>query len=210
MFFSEESLLNLKEKVKLRMSEKRFSHTLGVERCAKKLGELILPQRVSELRAAAILHDISKEIPLELQFEILRENSFPLTDEDVETTGVIHSFSAPFVVKRDFPEFATDDVLSAVFNHTLACENMSTFDKIIFVSDYAEDTRIYSSCVKVREFLFDRLDELDEKERLAKLDEAFLAAINGALEALARMGQPINSRIYVAKKYLEMNKLQSL
>lgn len=207
MVFSEEKLLDLKEKVRLRMSEKRFSHTLGVERCAKKLGELILPERVLELRAAAVLHDISKEMPLELQFDILRENAFELTEEDKETIGVIHSFSAPYVVKRDFSDFATDDILSAVFNHTLACENMSTFDKIIFVSDYAEDTRIYSSCVKVREFLLDGIEALDTVGRAKRLDEAFLAAINGALEALERMGQPINSRIYIAKKYLELNNL---
>ena len=207
MVFSEEKLLDLKEKVRLRMSEKRFLHTLGVERCAKKLGELILPERVLDLRAAAVLHDISKEMPLELQFDILRENAFELTEEDKETIGVIHSFSAPYVVKRDFSDFATDDVLSAVFNHTLACENMSTFDKIIFVSDYVEDTRIYSSCVKVREFLLDGIEALDTVGRLKRLDEAFLAAINGALEALERMGQPINSRIYIAKKYLELNNL---
>ena len=207
MFFSEEELSSLKEKVKLRMSDKRFSHTLGVERCAGKLGNLVLPDRVSELRAAAILHDISKEMPIASQFDIICENSFELTDEDRETTGVIHSFSAPYVVKRDFHEFATDDVLSAVFNHTLACENMSTFDKIIFVSDYVEDTRIYSSCVRVRELLFNGIETLDSTGRLKRLDEAFLAAINGALEALERMGQPINSRIYKAKKYLEMNKL---
>ena len=202
MPFSEKQLSELKEKVKLRMSEKRFSHTLGVERCAKKLAELILPERASELRAAALLHDVSKEMPLELQFNLLSENTFIMTDEDRETVGVIHSFSAPYVIRRDFPDFATEDILSAVFNHTLACRDMSVFDKIIFVSDYAEDTRIYSSCIKVREFLFGGIEELNAEERLKRLDDAFSASINGVLEALTRMGQPINSRIYEAKNYL--------
>ena len=210
MVFTEKQLSELKEKVKLRMSEKRFSHTLGVERCAKKLGELILTDRISELRAAALLHDISKEMPLEMQFDILCENAFPLTSEDRETVGVIHSFSAPYVVKRDFPEFAESDILSAVFNHTLACKNMSTFDKIIFVSDYVEDTRTFASCIEVRELLFNGIESLDAEDRFKRLDDAFLAAINGALEALDRMRQPINARIYEAKNYLEMNKLQNL
>ena len=82
MLFTDDALEKLRKKIKERMSEKRFSHTLGVERCAKKLGELILPDRISELCAAALLHDISKEIPIEKQFEILENNKFPLTDED--------------------------------------------------------------------------------------------------------------------------------
>ena len=208
MFFTDEKLSELREKVKSRMSEKRFSHTLGVERCAKRLGELILPERVSELRAAALLHDISKEIPIDRQFEILENNLFPLTDEDRSTFGVIHSFTAPYVVKKDFQEFASLDILSAVYNHTLGCESMSVFDKIIFVSDYAEDTRPFASCVAVRNNLFDGIEHLGAEELLIRLDSAYLGAMNGALEALSRMGQPINSRIYIAKNSLEKKNLQ--
>lgn len=209
MVFTEESLVNLKEKVKTRMSEKRFSHTLGVERCAQKLGNLVLSDKTNELRAAAILHDISKEMPIEEQFRILEKNAFQMTEEDRATIGVIHSFTAPFVVAECFGDFATEDVLSSVFNHTLGCENMSTFDKIIFVSDYAEDTRKFASCIAVREFLFDKIEELNPVERMKRLDEAFLMALNGVLEALSRLGQPINSRIYITKKYLEKHILQN-
>ena len=209
MVFTEESLVNLKENVKMRMGEKRFSHTLGVERCAQKLGNLILSDKTNELRAAALLHDISKEMPIEEQLGILEKNKFPLTEEDRETVGVIHSFTAPYVVAECFGDYATEDVLSAVFNHTLGCENMSTFDKIIFVSDYAEDTRKFASCIAVREFLFNRIEQLNEEERMKRLDEAFLMALNGVLEALARLGQPINSRIYITKKHLEKNILQN-
>lgn len=210
MLFTDDALEKLRIKIKERMSEKRFSHTLGVERCAKKLGELILPDRISELCAAALLHDISKEIPIEKQFEMLENNKFPLTDEDRKTVGVIHSFTAPYVIKDDFTDFYTSDIVSAVYNHTLACENMSVFDKIIFVSDYAEDTRRFESCIRVREFLLSGIEKLSHEERLVRLDNAVLAAINGALEALERMGQPINSRIFISKKYLEMNILQKI
>ena len=199
MIFTEEELCLLKEKIKGRMSEKRFLHTLGVERCAKRLGELLLPDRVSELRAAALLHDIAKEIPLNTQFEILEKNSFALTEEDRLTTGVIHSYTAPFVIEEDFREFAQRDILSAVFNHTLGCENMSIFDKIIFVADYAEDTRIYPSCIKVRELLFNGIEDMSYEERLKHFNRAFLASLDGVIEALTRMGQPINSKIFITK-----------
>ncbi len=207
MRFTDKQLLELKEKIKPRMSEKRFSHTLGVERSAARLGELIAPERISELRAAALLHDISKEIPIDEQIRILEDNAYPLDEEDRLTVGVIHSFSAPYVIKECFSEFAEDDILSAVYNHTLGCKNMSIFDKIIFVSDYTEDTRTFDSCIRVREFLNDGIELLDYKKRLERLDAAVLGAIDGAIEALERMGQPINSKIYIAKKDLEMKKV---
>jgi len=210
VIFTEDRLSELREKVKARMSEKRFLHTLGVERCAKRIGELVLPEDVSKLRVAALLHDISKEIPMDTQLRILENHSFSLTEEDKSTLGVIHSYTAPYVIMDDFAEFADSDILSAVFNHTLGCEKMSTFDKIIFVSDYAEDTRTYSSCISVREFLFKDFEKLNRENGLKRLDDAFLASLNGVLEALTRMGQPINSKIYLTKKYLEKHKLQNL
>ena len=201
MLYTDEQLAELKEKISLRMSKKRFFHTLGVERCAKKLGELVLPNKVQELRAAALLHDIAKEIPIDTQFEILENHSFLLTDEDRLTTGVIHSFTAPIIVESDFLDFAQPDILSAVLNHTLGCENMSTFDKIIFVSDYAEDTRPFESCIAVRDFLFEDIEKLSKNERIKRLDDAFLMALNGVIEALTRLQQPINSRIYITQNF---------
>ena len=210
MVFTDEKLSELRENIKSRMSEKRFLHTLGVERCAKRLGELIMPNRVSELRAAALLHDISKEIPIDKQFEILENNTFSLTDEDRKTIGVIHSFTAPYFILEQFPDFASPDILSAVFNHTLGCDNMSDFDKIIFVSDYVEETRTFASCITVRDYLFDGIEGLNEDDLHVRLDTAVLSAINGSIGALNKSNHPINSRIYKAKNSLEKQNLQSL
>ena len=160
MKYSKEILEKLKTEVSARVSPKRFSHILGVERCALELGKIFLPDRLDELSAAAVLHDVTKEIPHENQIKLLEESGFLLTEEDKNTSGVLHSFSAPLIIKRDFPEFATDDIISAVGNHTVGSENMSVFDKIIFISDYAEDTRVYESCRKVRAALFDNLENL--------------------------------------------------
>ena len=54
----------LRERVKGTMSEKRFAHTAAVERMVVRLGELYCPELIPELRAAALLHDITKEQPL--------------------------------------------------------------------------------------------------------------------------------------------------
>ena len=176
MKYTENELDVLKESVKRRMSEKRFSHTLAVERTAKVLGELILPESVSELRAAAILHDVAKEIDTAEQIAMLEISGFPLTDEDRITDGVIHSFTAPIIIKRDFPKFATENVLSSIEKHTVGDEEMSIFDMIIFVSDYAEDTRPFPSCMEVRRKLFENLENENYEGRLNRLKGAFCGA----------------------------------
>ena len=209
MKYGSKILEDLRIAVSARVSEKRFSHILGVERCAVSLGKIFLPDSVDELAAAALLHDVTKEIPTDLQIKMLEEAGFALTEEDKSTEGVLHSFTAPIVIKRDFPQFATDNVLLAVGNHTVGRENMSIFEKIIFISDYAEDTRRYESCKQVRRALFDGIEDLGGDDLIKRLDMAMLMSVDGALSALERMGQRINSRMYLTRKSLSMNKLQT-
>ncbi len=195
----------LRKRVSTLVSPKRFEHILGVERYARRLGEALMPGDVEELCAAALLHDVTKEMPLDEQLNLLENSNFPLTEEDKATPGVIHSFSAPIVIKRDFSEYATKNILLAVQNHTVGAPDMSIFEKIIFLSDYAEDTRPYDSCQKVNRMLFDGFEGLSIQGRLKRLDEACLLSIDGALEALERAKRPINSRMYETRNSLLKN-----
>lgn len=176
------------------MSEKRFVHTLGVKNMASFLGSQ-LGLDVSELMAAALLHDVAKEIPIDIQIDMLESNGFSLTDEDRATPGIIHSFSAPIVVRRDFPEFATPNVLNAILFHTVGAPDMSVFEKIIFISDYTEENRIYDSCVSVRKLLLNGFDKLTYDEKIKRLDEACVASLEGVFDAINRAGKLVNSRM---------------
>ena len=202
MIHTPDMLDNLRRRVSERVSQKRFSHILGVERCAAYLGRLILPELTDELSAAALLHDVAKEIPMEIQLELISKNGFILTDEDRNTEGIIHAFTAPIIVMRDFKDFATKNILSAIMWHTVGKADMTVFEKIIFVSDYCEDTRKYDSCIKARKALFDNIEALSLQERLLRLDKACIMAIDGAIEALTKQSSPVNSRIYDTRKSL--------
>ena len=81
MIITEEMLSELRRSIANDMSEKRYSHTLGVERMARYLAGFLLPDRINEISAAALLHDISKEIPIELQIIMLKDDGFDLSDE---------------------------------------------------------------------------------------------------------------------------------
>lgn len=182
----------LYKEVKKRLSQERYNHTLGVEKMALRLGEIYLPEKLAELRCAALLHDIAKELSEVEQLELMRASSFSFTDEDFNTPSAYHSFAAPALLYREFPEFSTPDILSAVFNHTLGAYDMSLFDKIIFIADYIEEGRVYESCSRVREFLFASLNSGVNK--LVALDRAICLSIENTRVSLISRGKQMNSR----------------
>lgn len=182
----------LNKEVERRLSPKRYLHTLGVEKMAVKLGEIYLPSRINELRCAALLHDIAKELSTNEQIELMRVSAYDFTDEDLNTLSAYHSFAAPQLIIRDFPGYATPEILSAVFYHTLGDLNMSLFDKIIFISDYIEEGRAYQSCIEVRELLFDLIESGENK--LLALDRAIALSIENTRESLISRGIKINNR----------------
>ena len=117
--FGEENLEKLRERVAKMISGKRFAHTLGVERATALIGKHCLPDRISELRIAAILHDVTKEFTPSHHIELMNASDRSFTDDDYAASAVHHSFSGPEFIKSAFSEYATPDILRAVFNHTL-------------------------------------------------------------------------------------------
>ena len=106
MIFNSEMLSNLRASVKARLSAKRYEHTIGVEAMAIRLGWILMPDKIYELRAAALLHDISKEIPYEEQVDLLSKSTVVYTDEDLSVKPALHSISAVPIIEKDFAEFA--------------------------------------------------------------------------------------------------------
>ena len=161
-----------------RLSEKRYNHTLGVEKMAVLIGGYCMPESIDKLRVAALLHDISKEYSEAEYFEIIKQHNIAMSEDDLAASPIWHSITAPCVVKSDFAEFADSDVLSAVYNHTVGSPDMSVFDEIILLSDYIEDGRTYRNCVMLREKFLAAL------EKTTGTDEAVKALHIAVLESL--------------------------
>lgn len=203
MIFDDSALASLKSMMKRRLSEKRYLHTLGVERMARHLGKILLPDRLGELSAAALLHDIVKEMSTEEHLKLL-EGLSEYTEEDIATIPALHSFAAVQYVKRELPQYATNDILSAIKNHTLGAPGMSVFDEIIFISDYAEDGRTYPICVEVNRYLKDNIKpDKSFEENMVSLHKASLKATDSTVSSLTQRKALVNSRTLSTKKYLE-------
>ncbi len=189
----------LKESIAAKMSHKRYEHTIAVFNMAGKIGELLIPERLNELGCAALLHDIAKELPLYEQIE-LAKYSCALEKSDLATAPIIHSFAAPEVIRRIFPEYATKDIISAVFNHTVGSSDMSIFDEIIFVADFIEETRSYQASILTREQLFiDFAMANEHDEFVAALHGAVLRSIEYTIENIKSKNGIINEKILKTK-----------
>ena len=199
MDFSIERIAELKNEMKDRLSEKRYLHTLGVEGVAIKLGEAIMPDRVGELRCAALLHDVAKELPKEELLALASKDARVTNDDLVSSDAVLHAFAAPEVIKRDFSDLASSDILSSVFFHTTADPDMSLFDEIIFVADYVEPGRKYQECLETGKELFDALGQaINTDEAVAALHRAAYRELKSTVNHLLQKQTKICGRTEIA------------
>lgn len=195
MKYTENMLEALRLEMKKRLSEKRFNHTLGVEKMAAVIGEKCLPDEVDTLRAAALLHDISKEYSEAEHFGLLEMHNLSMDSEEIDAKPLWHSVTAPLAVMREFPEYADERILSSVRNHTVGSPDMSVFDEIILLADYIEEGRTYENCVRLREdFLRELSDCKNQEESVLALHKAVVLSLENNINEFVSRGQSFHSK----------------
>lgn len=192
----------LRTAVRTCMSARRYDHTLGVERAVQRMGRVYLPEKLEELRAAALLHDVTKEIPLDGQLALCREGGILLTASEKQQKEILHAKTAPVYIRQHFPSYATDEILSAISRHTVGAENMSVMDKLLCLADYIEEGRTYPACVQLREYFFSHLSQVQENDRLLFLNGALLCAFDGTLLSLIEKKALISADTIAARNGL--------
>lgn len=178
--------------LKENLQPKRYIHTLGVVSTAKKLAKL---NGVDEDKAelSALCHDVAKNLTLEELTNIIKNNNIELTLSEKKTPELWHGIVSEIVAKEKF-DIYDEEVLSAMRWHTTGKENMSKLDKIIYIADMIEPSRVY-----------DGVDEIREKV-LEDLDEGVLMGMNHTIKYLLTRGALIDLNTVKARNYLIMNK----
>lgn len=192
-------MTELKNKIKKYMSLPRYNHTLSVAEECERLAELFgIDGR--NLVIAAYLHDITKDMSEEDQKKLCAEFSATIDDSTLASPKTLHAFSAPFLIKRDFPEYAEDEILEAVRYHTTGKADMSLTEKLLYIADYIEPTRQYEGCKKLREYFYSSKTDL-----FARLDKTILMSLHNTVDGLTRKKLPIHQETINAYKFLLLN-----
>ena len=138
---------------------KRYYHSLEVANIALKLNEhLNLKLEETVVYLASILHDCAKLYSKDKLWDILVEFKDILNLESIKNyPSIWHSFAGKKVAK-DFYNINDENILSAIFYHTTGKPNMTTLEKLIFVSDYIEESRTGDYVLVARKACFKNLN----------------------------------------------------
>lgn len=204
MNYTVEQIDALREQIRKTLSPFRMEHTLGVERMAARLAKIYCPEKEAMLCAAALLHDVTKELKFEEQLAIFEKHGKKPTEEQISVPPTIHAPTAALIIPDEYPEFTCEELIDAVRYHSTGREGMTLSEKIIYLSDYIEDTRKYEDCIALREEFFSAEPEkMTEKERLVHLNRVLLHSIELTVEDLTDKGKIIESGTLEAAKGLK-------
>ena len=195
---SDSMLSSLRESLKAKMSGFRLAHTLGVEEMAARIGEIYCPEKIHILRAAALLHDMTKELSPSAQREIFTKHGVEMSEDVENSPPTQHAITAALEIPVRYPDFADTEVINAVRYHTTGRVDMSLCEKIIYLSDYIDFTRTYSDCKALRDMFWSvDLKAMSEREREEHLDRVVLRSFELTIADLEE-----NNR-YVSRETIE-------
>ena len=206
MKITEQMLKELRGRVTENMSQKRATHTLEVEKMAVRLCELFCPEKTDKMRAAALLHDITKEYTLDGQLEVCEKYGLPVSERDVFSPKTFHARTAAAIIPDRYPEFADEEIISAVRYHTTGREGMTLTEKIIYLADYIDMSRTFEDCVRLREYFFDAEPEkMSKSELLRHLDSMLILSYDMTVSGLMFDGLPISEETFKARNELVLS-----
>lgn len=203
--YSESTLTRLREQVRVTMSQKRFAHTLGVEQTVAEMAALYCPEKAGMLRAAALLHDCTKEYDEAMTRAVLSREGVKLRRDEEESPQIHHAITAPAEIARLYPALASEELLSCVRWHTTGREGMTVPEALLYLADVIEPTREYPACVALRKrFFAEGLAAMTKDERDAHLCDVLRASLVGVRESLMAKGAPVCEDTLCAIEYLKL------
>lgn len=159
------------ERLKKELKPSRFAHSLGVAALAKALAEKWgINAQKAEL--AGLLHDVAKNMEYAAQREYCIAHNIVVED----APALWHAPAGAYMLRNEWG-ITDEDIISAVANHTVANINMTDLERIVYLADVAEASRVYEGIEEIRKLIFE------------DLDRAMFFNLEESLEDLARQGK---------------------
>ncbi len=182
----------MKDKLKKTLKPKRYQHSMGVAKTAKKLA-VRFGADADKAYLAGMLHDCAKLPDMKDQLKLAAKYGMEFDEITARCPAVIH---APLGARHAREEYGVDDVeiLDAIEFHTVGRADMTLMDKIIYVADMIEPTRDFRGVGKLR--------------RLAgkNIDDAFIACLKESIEHNAKKESVIHPNTLEAWNYMMLHR----
>ena len=145
----------IKDEMRKLLTLKRYNHTLGVEKMAVELAHKYGAD-INKVRKGALLHDCSK------QFTLTKMHELCDCDETIAFYGhlgeLLHGFAGSVYAKKEFG-ITDEEILNSIRYHTIGRRGMSLTEKIIYVADAIEPSRINEEVETIRRLAFEDINE---------------------------------------------------
>lgn len=179
------------------LSEKRMRHTMGVVSAAKQLALAHFPSLdASRVEICALMHDFTKEYPIERQLSLCGEYGISLSDGEKREPKLLHSKTAAAIARDKYG--LSEDECDAIFWHTTGRENMTPLETVIYLADYIEEFRDDKGCIKVREYYKKRMEK-DPPE--IALQKTLVFSFDTTIKHLMNLGRTISCETLVARNF---------
>lgn len=171
--------IEMREKLKERLTPRRFEHSLGVEYTAAAMA-MRHGLDLEQAAVAGLLHDCGKNYSAEEKILKCEKYGLPISTYERKNPELLHAKLGAAIAKDKF-RVKDREILSAITWHTTGCPNMSDLDKVIYIADFIEPNR-------------KMLPEMDviRKEAFIDLDTCLLHILSNILEYLKRKGETID------------------
>lgn len=167
---------DIKEQLQRLISKKRYKHSLQV---AETAVELAKRYNIDEEKAyfAGILHDCGKAFSIEKMLKLVhvkREKEIFYVQPQI-----LHGFAGAIYARNIF-KVEDKDILNAIRYHTIGRKNMSTLEKIIYISDVIEPGRKCCNLEEIKKMVY------------IDIDKAILIEINSKIKYLLQNNMAIH------------------
>lgn len=179
----------IKNNLKENLSEYRYIHSLNVADTSKYLAKIYgINEELAYL--TGLVHDIAKEFSEEQNEYYINKYNLPRFEPEYQR--IVHSFVGAAYLKEQYN--MDDEICKAVMLHTIANDNMTTLDKILFVADKIEPGKKYPG--------------IEEERLIVKkdLDEAMLLCLENNYKKLSSKGKTMYPSSLKILKQLKKNK----
>lgn len=142
--------------IKARLSEHRYSHSIGVMKKAEELA-LYYGLDTKKARLIGLAHDIAKQMNAEEIKGYIEKYNIQLDEVEILNPSLIHAKIGADICKREYG--FDEQMVKAVEYHTTGKPEMDMMAKIILIADKIEENRNYIGVEEIRKLALEDIDE---------------------------------------------------
>lgn len=183
----------IKKCLKKHFTKDRFEHTLSVMETAVILAERFGAD-IEKARIAGLLHDIAKEKTVDELLEICNLYGYIPDELSMNSINLLHGPAGALIIMNEYG-IMDQDIYNSVFYHTMAKEDMSILDKVIFVADKIEPLNYFEGIDIIRH------------EAITNIDKALLMLIKKGIKRVLDKGDILHPKTIEAENYYNRRNL---